>query len=58
MRELTLNETNLVSGADCVAGNTYGGIVQPSSVGDEIIAIYEGLIQATSYMFERVANAL
>ena len=58
MRELTLNEMNVVSGAECVAGNSYGGIVEPSTIGQEIIQIYEGLIEATSYMIERVANAL
>jgi hypothetical protein len=58
MRELTLNEVCQVAGAECVAGNNYGGIVEPSSVGQDIIAFYEGLVEATSYIIERVADAL
>ncbi len=61
MRELTLNEMSFVSGAgdDCSSGgNTYGGISDTTTVGDEIIAIYEGLIAATSHIIERVAGAL
>jgi len=64
MRELTMSEISLVSGAgdDCSSGNSggnnYGGITEPSSVGDEIIDIYEGLVAATSHIIERVANAL
>lgn len=64
MRELTMSEINLVSGAgdDCPSGNsggnTYGTINDPSSVGDEIIELYEGLVAATSHIIERVANAL
>lgn len=65
MRELTLSEMALVSGAgdDCPAGNTgggneYGGITDTSTVGEEIIELYEGLVAATSYIIERVANAL
>ncbi len=58
MRELTLSEMNLVSGAECVAGNSYGGVTEPSTLGSDLIQIYEGLIAATSYMIERVADAL
>jgi hypothetical protein len=61
MRELTLNEMNFVSGAgdDCSSGgNSYVGINDTTSVGDDIINIYEGLVSATSYIIERVANAL
>ncbi len=61
MRVLTVNETNLVSGAgdDCPSGgNSYGGISDAQSVGDDIIEIYEGLVAATSHIIERVANAL
>ncbi len=66
MRTLNTNELNFVSGgegtcgpADGISvGNNYGGIVDTGTIGDEIIQLYEGLIQATSYMFERVANAL
>lgn len=62
MRELTLNEMNLVSGAgdDCSSegSNTYGGVSDTTSVGNDIINIYEGLVAATSHIIERVAGAL
>jgi hypothetical protein len=59
MRELTLNEMNLVSGAadDC-GGNSIGGITDTGSLGKDIIEIYEGLVAATSHIIERVAEAL
>ena len=60
MRVLTLNEMNFVSGAgdDCSSGNNYGGVTEPSSLGDDLIEIYEGLVAATSHIIERVAGAL
>jgi len=66
MRTLNTNELNFVSGGEGTcgpadglsAGNEYGGIMDTGTVGDEIIQLYEGLIQATSYMIERVANAI
>ena len=63
MRELTMSEIGLVGGGaeQCKSdqsGNNYGGITDTGSVGDEIIEIYEGLVEATSYVIERVANAL
>jgi hypothetical protein len=61
MRELTVSEIGLVGGGaeQCQSGgNNYGGITDTGSVGDEIIEIYEGLVEATSYIIERVANAL
>ena len=62
MRELTSSEIALVAGAgdDCSAdsGNNYGGITDTTSVGDELVALYEGLVAATSHIIERVANAL
>jgi hypothetical protein len=59
MRELTLNELQVVSGAgdDCPSGNKYGSINDTTTVGEDIINIYEGLIEATSYIIERVANS-
>ncbi|MEL7186022.1 MAG: hypothetical protein AAFN50_06250 [Pseudomonadota bacterium] len=64
MRELTFNEMALVAGAgdECPAGdsddgNEYAGISNTKSVGRELIEIYEGLVQATSHIIERVANA-
>ena len=62
MRELTLCEMNIVSGAgdNCSSGggNNIGGVTEPSSLGEDLIEIYEGLVSATSYVIERVANAL
>ncbi|NCF72280.1 MAG: hypothetical protein GWP67_02150 [Gammaproteobacteria bacterium] len=60
MRELTINEMHLVSGAveQCESGNTYGGVSDTGSLGGDIINMYEGLVAATSYIIERVAGAL
>jgi len=60
MRELTVNEVQIVSGAgdDCSAGNDIGGITDSESIGRDLINIYEGLVEATSYVIERVAGAL
>jgi len=60
MRELTHQEMCLVSGAggDCSSdGNTYGGITDTASLGQELIEVYEGLVEVTSHIIERVANA-
>ena len=59
-----MSEIGLVSGGgdNCSSGdsggNDYGGITDTTSVGKEIIDIYEGLVAATSHIIERVANAL
>jgi hypothetical protein len=60
MRELTLNEIAMVSGAgdECPPSNDIGGITDFSGVGQDLINFYEGLVAATSYMIERVADAL
>jgi hypothetical protein len=60
MRELTLSEMNIVSGAgdDCSGGNSFGGVTEPSSLGADLTAAYEGLVAVTSHIIERVANAL
>ena len=63
MRELTLGELSLVSGGTgtCSAedsGNSYGGVSDVQSIGQDIIDAYEGLVEATSHIIERVANAL
>jgi hypothetical protein len=63
MRELTKMEVGLVSGGgdSCSAedsGNTYAGISDVGSVGDEMVAMYEGAIAFVSYVIERVAKAL
>jgi len=56
MRELTMSEMSVVSGA-CSEGGVLDGIT-PETVGGALINIYEGAIAATSYVIERVANAL
>jgi hypothetical protein len=63
MRELTMEEFSRVSGGtgECTAqqsGNNYGGITETSTLGQELIEIYEGVVEATSYVIERVASAL
>jgi hypothetical protein len=63
MRELTIDEMRLVAGAgdECSSGgsgNDLGGITNSESIGQDLINIYEGLVDATSHVIERVANAL
>ena len=61
MRELTMQEIAYVAGGHgtCSAsGNNYGGVTDPSSLAQDLIDIYEGLVAATSYIIERVADAL
>ena len=62
MRELTMNEIKMVSGAGdaCSSGggNNYGGVSDTTSLGDDLVEIYEGIVAATSHVIERVANAL
>lgn len=63
MRELTNSEIGFVGGGaeQCESGqggNNYGGVTDTASLGQDIIEIYEGLVEATSYVIERVANAL
>lgn len=61
MRELKTNELDQVSGGlvctEAEGGNAIYGIGQPDSFGQYLIGVYEGMIEATSYMIERVANA-
>ncbi len=62
MRELTLSEIQQVAGAgdQCSSGsgNNIGGVTEASSLGTDLVDIYEGLVAATSHVIERVANAL
>ncbi len=60
MRELNVNELNRVAGGgdQCTPANSVGGIGDPETLGDYIIGVYEGLVEATSYIIERVSNAL
>ena len=64
MRELNREELQLVSGgtgectpADGARVNNYNGVTEPSSVGADLINIYEGVVAATSHVIERVASA-
>jgi hypothetical protein len=63
MRTLTIEETACVAGGTGVctpqnSGNDLGGIKDSGSLGDDLINIYEGLVQATSHVIERVAKAI
>lgn len=63
MRELALHELAAVAGGGDLScgpedGNNYGGIREPGSVGQDLINIYEGLVDFTSHVIERVANAV
>jgi hypothetical protein len=56
-----MSEIGFVAGGaeQCSSGsNNYGGVTDTASLGQDIIEIYEGLVEATSYIIERVANAL
>lgn len=58
MRELKLEELDAVAGGlQCTPANSYAGITDGSSVGQDLIDIYEGLVAATSHMIERVATS-
>ena len=61
MRELKMIEIGMVTGGGdtCSAGdgNDIGGITEPGSLGQDLIGIYEGLVEATSYIIERVAES-
>ena len=63
MRELTMSELEYVSGGadDCPSdegGNEIGGIKDSESLGQDLINIYEGIVEAASHIIERVASAL
>ena len=62
MRELTTMELQFVSGGtgECTeeSANRIAGVSNFTDVGQNLIDFYEGLIEATSYVIERVANAL
>jgi hypothetical protein len=60
MRELTTEELSFVSGGtgQCTSdGNTYGGVSDTTTIGEDLINIYEGVVETASYIIERVANA-
>jgi hypothetical protein len=58
-----MSEIEFVSGGadECTSeddGNEYAGVKDPESVGNDLISIYEGVVEAASHIIERVANAL
>ena len=64
MRELNSSELSFVSGAGdgCSggsggSGNDIGGVTNSGSFGDDLVNIYEGVVQAVSHVIERVAAA-
>ncbi len=62
MRDLEPTELSFVSGAgeECSgggSGNDLGGIKDAEGIGDDLVNIYEGIVQAVSHVIERVANA-
>lgn len=63
MRVIEAQEMLQVCGGndECSAGdggNNYGGVTDTGSIGDDLVEIYEGLVQAASHIIERVADAL
>ena len=62
MRERTTTELEFVPGGMIVCtpeemGKTFYGISLTEDIGRSLINIYEGLIEATSYMIEWVATS-
>ena len=62
MRNLNGEETRLVAGGTgvCTAegsGNEFNGITNTSTLGQDLINIYEALVEVTSHIIERVAGA-
>jgi hypothetical protein len=60
MRELTKAELSFVSGGtgECTPTNSYGGVSNTSTFGNDLINIYEGAVSFASHVIERVAKAL
>lgn len=60
MRDLNTTEVHLVAGGNnqCTPENSYGGVTDTDSVGQDLIDIYEGVVAAASHIIERVAGAL
>jgi hypothetical protein len=60
MRELSKAELSFVSGGIgvCTPANSYAGVSDTSSVGNDLINMYEGVVAFASHVIERVANAL
>jgi len=59
MRELNNMELDFVSGGHgvCTPANSIGGISDAEGLGPYLIAVYEGLVMATSHVIERVAGS-
>ncbi|MEQ9564731.1 MAG: hypothetical protein RLN85_02760 [Pseudomonadales bacterium] len=62
MRLLSERELSFVCGAEgqCTpenSPNNYGGVTDPTTVGGDLINVYEGIVSAVSHIIERVATA-
>ena len=63
MRTLLENELCAVAGGtgtctpDESSGNNLGGVTNSGHLGDDLVNIYEGAVQATSHIIERVADS-
>lgn len=63
MRELTVSEIDCVTGGvgSCTpantSGNSFGGVRNTPSLGQDLVNIYEGLVFFTSHVIERVAKS-
>ncbi|NNL55910.1 MAG: hypothetical protein HKP32_12225 [Woeseia sp.] len=63
MRTLNENELCMVAGGTgtCtptnLSGNNIGGVTNSSSLGQDLINVYEGFVHAASHIMERVALA-
>ncbi len=63
MRTLEQHEIRAVAGGegtctpDDAGGNNLGGVTDPPGLGDDLVNIYEGIVQATSHVIERVADS-
>jgi hypothetical protein len=63
MRELNAAELAFVSGGRNLVctpydGNSYGGVSDTGSFGNDLVNMYEGLVFFTSHVIGRVAGAL
>ena len=62
MRALTEAELDFVSGGGdgCSdeGGNNFGGVTDTTTLSEDLINIDEALVDVTSHVIERVANAL
>lgn len=60
MRELSATEVAWVSGGTgvCTPTNSFGGVENTTTLGEDLVNMYEGLVYATSHIIERMAKSL